>query len=276
MVAAPVGFQCRECVAAATQSAPVYQVRGDTIVGGAKNTPYVSYTLVGLCVAIFLAQLATGLNDSVGQFGMRPFLISVDGQWYRLLTSAFMHWTFLHLAFNMLVLILLGPPLERAFGHLRFSALYILAALGGGVASYCFSPQATASVGASGAIFGLMGALVTAGRHLRVDVRQVLILLGINLVIGFISGGNIDWRAHLGGLAVGALVGALFAYASAKSGAIIQTGGCLLILAILVAAVNWRSAAILDEFTNIRGSGDNSVVGTAPAPPPDTSPRLPA
>ena len=109
----------------------------------------------------------------------------------------------------MYVLYVLGPPLERLLGHGRFLALFLIAGLGGAVASFSFSSINTVSVGASGAIFGLMGALVVAGRHLRADITQVLVLIGINVVIGFIAPG-IDWRAHLGGLLTGAAVAFVF------------------------------------------------------------------
>ena len=184
MVAAPVGFQCRECVA---EGAAATQPTSGPIPGrvAAISRPYVTYVLVGVCVIAFLLSLSAGIESAVGGYGMRPVYIAVDGQWYRLLTSVFMHWSILHIGFNMLVLIMLGPTLETVLGHFRFTVLYILAGLGGAVASYCFSPLATASVGASGAIFGLMGALIVAGRRLRVDVTQVVVLLAINLAIGF-------------------------------------------------------------------------------------------
>lgn len=231
MVAAPVGFQCRECVANANAdiSAPIVDPMSRPTT---KYVPYVSYALIGICVALFVGSFVTiGIEAMVGQYGMRPLFIGLYDEWYRLVTSAFLHWSILHIGFNMLVLFMIGPALERIFGHGRFFALYLLAGIGGAVASYTFSPIQTASVGASGAIFGLMAALVVAGRRFSYDVRQVLILLGINLLIGFVPGGSIDWRAHLGGLVVGALVAAIFAYA--PGGVAGQIGGCILILAVL-------------------------------------------
>ncbi|MFM8895039.1 MAG: rhomboid family intramembrane serine protease [Actinomycetales bacterium] len=153
-----------------------------------------------------------GIDESSVQWGMWPARVAVNGAWWLLLTSAFLHGSFLHIAFNMYVLFALGPTLERLLGHGRYLALYLIAALGGGVASFWFSSVNSVSVGASGAIFGLMGALVVAGRRLRYDIRQVLILLGINLVIGVIAPG-VDWRAHLGGLVTGAAVAAVFVLA---------------------------------------------------------------
>ena len=145
------------------------------------------------------------------------------------------HGSFLHIAFNMYVLFALGPTLERILGHSRYLILYVLAAIGGGVASYVFSDMRTVSVGASGAIFGLMGALVVAGRRLRYDVTQVLVLLGINVVIGFIASG-VDWRAHLGGLVTGAR-GGDHGPSSPRHRMAVQVGG------ILPCWASWRSSS---------------------------------
>jgi membrane associated rhomboid family serine protease len=174
---------------------------------------------------------------------MWPVGIAVGNEWFRLLTSAFLHGSFLHIAFNMYVLFALGPTLERILGHTRFIALYVLAALGGAVASYYFSDIRTVSVGASGAIFGLMGALVVAGRRLRYDVTQVLVLLGINVVIGFIAPG-IDWRAHLGGLVVGAAVAAILVHAPKKARTLVQVSGLAGVFLVLMALTLMRTAQI--------------------------------
>ena len=184
MIAAPVGFQCPECVAgAAAQTRQATTIAGGALIG----RPMVTYTLIGINLAVFLVQFTVGINAVAGDYGMWPVGIAVGGEWWRLVTAAFLHGSFLHIAFNMYVLFALGPTLERILGHSRYLILYVLAAIGGGVASYVFSDMRTVSVGASGAIFGLMGALVVAGRRLRYDVTQVLVLLGINVVIGFIA-----------------------------------------------------------------------------------------
>jgi len=180
-----------------------------TVAGGGLITkPRVTYALIALNVAIFGIQFLQGIDTLAVDYGMWPIGIANDGEWWRLFTSAFLHGSFIHIAFNMYVLFFLGPTLERILGHTRFLILYFLAALGGSVASYWFSDINTVSVGASGAIFGLMGALVVAGHRLKYDITQVLVLLGINVVIGFISP-NVDWRAHFGGLVVGAVVAAI-------------------------------------------------------------------
>ena len=247
MVEAPVGFQCRECAGQGARSSPVFtaadvQRRADAV-------PYVSYTLIGICVGIFLAEFVTGVDDQIYKYGMQPVLIALQGEYYRLVTSAFLHGSIIHLGFNMFVLFMIGPTLERVMGPVRFLALYALAGLGGQVASYMFSSPSTFSVGASGAIFGLFGALVVAGRRLRADVSQILVLLAVNLAIGFLPGGSIDWRAHLGGLVVGALAALVLTHAPSNSFApLLQIVGCVAIAGILFGAIGWRSTELRNQF----------------------------
>ena len=247
MTAAPVGFQCPECVAAG--SAGTRQVT--TVAGGRPiSAPAITYTLIGINVAAFLYQFAVGVNAVAGDWGMWPVGIAIGGEWWRLLTGAFLHGGWLHIAFNMYVLFALGPTLERILGHGRFLLLYLLAALGGAAASYTFSDYQTVSVGASGAIFGLMGALIVAGRRLRYDITQVLVLLGINVVIGFLSPG-VDWRAHLGGLATGAAVAAIMVFAPRRHRVLVQVLGIAAVVLILVAVVSWRTAQINELLLGI-------------------------
>jgi len=240
---APVGFQCPDCVgeAARTVRRPV------TISGGQTVTkPYVTYGVIGLTVAVFGVQLLLGVDTVAEDYGMWPFGIVLYGEWWRLFTAAFLHGSILHIAFNMYVLFALGPTLERVLGHVRYAILYVVAALGGSVASYAFSDPRTVSVGASGAIFGLMGALIVAGRRLRWDITQVLVLLGINVVIGFLSP-EVDWRAHFGGLVVGAVVAAVFVWTPPpfrSARALWQTLGILAILLGLVMMTMWRTGQV--------------------------------
>ncbi|HRY08639.1 MAG: rhomboid family intramembrane serine protease [Actinobacteria bacterium] len=241
MNAAPVGFQCPECVAAG--QAAVREPR--TVFGGRlTSSSTVTITLIGICVAIFVVQSLVGVNSVASNWGMWPAAVAVNDEWYRLLTSVFLHGSWLHLAFNMYVLYVLGPPLERLLGHVRFLALFLIAGLGGAVASFSFSTINTVSVGASGAIFGLMGALVVAGRHLRADITQVLILIGINVVIGFIAPG-VDWRAHLGGLLVGGAVAFVFSKAPrGSSQTLVQVIGCAVIVLVLAGIAVYRAEQI--------------------------------
>jgi membrane associated rhomboid family serine protease len=202
MTAAAVGYQCPQCVQAGQAS--IAQQR--SVFGGrVARDGVVTQTLIGICAFLFVTVTLLGLAGGLARWGMQPLAISLDDQWFRLVSSIFLHAGWLHIAFNMYVLYLLGPALEQLLGHGRFLVLYLLSGIGGAVASYWFSGLNTLSVGASGAIFGLMAAWIVVGRRLNRDVSQILVLLGINVVIGFVVSG-IDWRAHLGGAATGALV----------------------------------------------------------------------
>jgi rhomboid protease GluP len=141
------------------------------------------------------------------------------GQWWRLLTPMVLHGNLMHLLFNSYALYILGTDVEYVFGARRFLAIYLLAGLGGSMASYLFNPQSL-SVGASGAIFGLLGALAARifaarrvlGREaLKMQLGQIASLVAINLVFGFLPGTNIDNSAHIGGLIVGTLCGLVLA-----------------------------------------------------------------
>lgn len=247
MISAPVGFQCPQCVAGANANV----VKPKTRFGGSINTvPVVSKWIIIACVGIFLFSLFFGgVNGFASSFGMVPIAIA-QGEWWRLITATFLHGGILHLAFNMYALYWLGPQLERLLGSMRFAAIYFLSALGGSVASYWFSPINTVSVGASGAIFGLMAAMIVIGRQMNADISQLAVLFGINVVIGFSQGG-IDWRAHLGGAVVGALTAVLMTKGTRETRDQIHLLGSLGIAAVLVAGVVLRNQAIMGQIANL-------------------------
>lgn len=248
MVDAPVGFQCRECVAKAesTSASPLGPMGAAVI-----RDAYVTKAIIGICVALFAIEFVAGVSSVVFAWGMSPSAVSLGGEWWRLLTAAFLHGGLLHLAFNMYVLWVLGPTLESLFGHVRFTVLYLVSALAGSVASYTFGPFNTLSVGASGAIFGLMAALIVAGHHLRRDVTQVVFLMAINVVIGFLAPG-IDWRAHLGGALSGVVVAGVLAYAPKQSRTLWQVLGILAWLGVLVVVFTLRTGQIQQQLPTTR------------------------
>jgi membrane associated rhomboid family serine protease len=206
----------------------------------------VSTTLIAICAVAFVALGMLDLAGGLDRWAMQPVAIALGDQWVRLFSAMFLHSGLLHLALNMYALYLLGPPLERALGHGRFLTLFLVSGLGGSVASYLFSPLLTISVGASGAIFGLMAAWIVVHRRLNADATPVILLLGINVVLGFVVSG-IDWRAHLGGAAVGALVAVILTSGRGAQGRA-QTGRQALLVGLvvlgLVALVAWRSHQI--------------------------------
>jgi membrane associated rhomboid family serine protease len=235
MINAPVGFQCPECVAGAQVALP------KTRFGGSFNTvPKVTRAILIICISIFVLSLLLG--SFALAFGMIPAAIA-QGEWWRLLTSTLLHGSILHLLFNMYALYWLGPQLERSLGHVRFAALYILSALGGSVASYWFSDLRTVSVGASGAIFGLITATIVIGRETRTDVSQLVVLLGLNVLIGFLQPG-IDWRAHFGGAITGAAIAFIYTKGTRLNRDRIHRAGLAGIFVFLVVATVTRNSQV--------------------------------
>ena len=167
--------------------------------------PIVTYALIIINVIVFLLSL---FNESIIQmFAVNRFFIADLGQYYRLFTGIFLHANFLHLIFNMYALYVIGMQLESFLGKGKYLAVYFLSGLGGSMFSIFFSNGY--SVGASGAIFGLMGALLYFGYHYRVYLdsvvkSQIIPLIILNLLIGFTSTGIDNW-AHIGGLVGGIL-----------------------------------------------------------------------
>ncbi len=196
---------------------------------------YVTWAIIAINVVVWVVDMAisgnlAGLTSLFGGSGgplveagavYQP-LISA-GEWYRVITSAFLHLGLLHIGFNMYALYLFGPIMEDLYGHLEYVVIYLLCALGGSVMTILVTPT-QAAVGASGAIFGLFGVgfLVWRRRHLilnpmaRAILSQVGTLLVLNLVITFTVPG-ISWTGHVGGLVVGGLIGLLVPPAGATT-----------------------------------------------------------
>jgi membrane associated rhomboid family serine protease len=162
----------------------------------------VTYALIGICLFVYLLQQAD--PGFTGRYGLIPFAVE-QGQYARLLTSAFLHAGLLHLATNMITLYIVGIPLERVLRPARYLTVYVLSALGGSLLSVWLSPEFSIGVGASGAIFGLFGALVVLRRQVGAEAGGLAVLIGLNLVISF-AVPNISWQAHIGGLITGTLV----------------------------------------------------------------------
>jgi len=184
-----------------------------------------------LCgVAYALQWIVPGFTEL---FWFAPVYAQVEP--WRMLTAAFLHSPgfIFHIAFNLYALWLLGRSLEPLLGRLRFTLLYLISALGGSIGVLMLAPGLQAVVGASGAIFGLFGALFVIQRQRGGEVKALLILIGINLVLGFVYP-SISWQAHLGGLVTGAACGAVLAYApKGPRRSLFQFGGLALITVVL-------------------------------------------
>ncbi|MCV7445553.1 rhomboid family intramembrane serine protease [Mycobacterium paraense] len=241
MRSAAVGHQCVECVQEGAKT--IRQPR--TRFGGRERsgTPVVTYALIAVNVLVFIVQMAVGNLEK--QLSLWPPAVA-DGQLYRLVTSAFLHYGATHLLLNMWALYVVGPPLESWLGRLRFGALYALSGLGGSVLVYLLTTN-SATAGASGAIFGLFGATFVVGKRLALDVRWVVAVIVINLVFTFVAPA-ISWQGHLGGLVTGAVVAAAYVYPPKEARNLIQAAASALVLGVLVALVWWRTGVLVAEL----------------------------
>jgi membrane associated rhomboid family serine protease len=157
-----------------------------------------------------------------------------------MLTMAFVHGNLLHIALNMYTLWIFGIVLEPMLGRARYAALFVLSAIAGSVGVYLLDSPLQPVVGASGAIFGMMAALLIIQRHLGGPVTQLLVLVGINLVISFLPGFGIAWQAHVGGLVGGALVGLIYTRTRSRSRQPLQIVLLVALAVVLVLAGSWR------------------------------------
>jgi membrane associated rhomboid family serine protease len=241
MVSASVGFQCPTCIreGSGTGHAPTAN-QPRTIAGGAvaADPRLITKILIGINVAVFIV---VSINDQLVRDlfllgGTPPQYLPegvAHGEWYRLVTSMFLHQEIWHIAMNMLGLWFLGPPLEQALGRVRFLGLYLLSGLGGGAVTYLLAAPQQASLGASGAIFGLFGATAVLMRRLRYDMRPILILLAINLVFTF-TWKSIAWEAHIGGLVTGVLLAFALVHAPREHRKLVHYGTFAVLLAVVV------------------------------------------
>jgi membrane associated rhomboid family serine protease len=254
MRSASVGQQCVDCVGEGARS--TRQPR--TVFGGRPAAgAVVTWTLVAINVAVFLVTwIRPGVVTDLEMLGYAQYARGgamhgvAAGEWYRLITSAFVAGSGLgglalvDILFNMWALIFVGPALEGFFGRMRFLAVYLLSAVGGAVMYYLLAPPNYPAVGASGAIFGLFGAWFVVARRLRLNSRGIAVLIAINLALSFWFHNYIAWQDHIGGLLTGALLTAAYVYAPGKNRAVLQALATLAILAVLVIAVVIRNGQL--------------------------------
>ncbi|MGW0967554.1 rhomboid family intramembrane serine protease [Streptomyces sp. NPDC002516] len=252
MVSASVGFQCPDCVrgGSGTGHAPAAN-QPRTIAGGAvaSDPRLVTKVLIGLNLALYLVQVSVGdaFTNSFDLFG-RAWLSGevqgvAEGQWYRMVTSMFLHGSVMHILFNMVSLWWIGGPLEAALGRARYITLYFVSGLAGSALTYLLAGPNQPSLGASGAIFGLFGATAILMRRLNYDMRPVIALLVINLIFTF-GWSNIAWQAHIGGLFGGVVVGYAMVHAPRERRNLVQYGVAGLMLAAVVVTTLLRTAQL--------------------------------
>ena len=274
---AAVGFQCPECVKEGAKQTR----QGLALYGGRRSADprLTSYVLVGINALVWLAIVATGGRGSrlVDLLALTPqgrctsrsapgsYFPSVtdealclggtggdgswmpgaaDGAWWQLLTSAFTHVEIWHVVMNLLALAVLGPATEQVLGRTRFLAVYLAGALGGSTAVMWLSDPTVVTLGASGALFGLLGALLVTFTKMRRDTQWITQNLMIGVLITVVGWRFISWQGHLGGLVAGALAAAIVAYAPKPRRSVWQWAGLSVLAVVLVGACLARGAAL--------------------------------
>lgn len=210
MTPTPVGMRCPECSAERTRV-----VSGPAATSGTGEFP-ATYVLIALSVIGYLAEIAggsgglsPGTSPLISDFGLVGAAVG-NGEWYRIVTSGFLHAGLTHIAFNMIALFFLGRILEPAIGTPRFVLIYFASLLAGSFGALLLADNLQLTVGASGAVFGLFGAtfLIAYGRGIQHVARQLGLILGLNLLFTF-SVSGISIGGHLGGLLAGLICGGL-------------------------------------------------------------------
>ena len=259
MNSAAVGFQCPECVKEGSR-----KTRTGRLPYGGMHSANPALTSIGL-IAVNIAVWLSIRSDGGGNSGLvdKLALLPQDstrfvpggtqqviegvagGAYWQLATSVFSHVDVLHIAFNMMALYFLGPQLEMILGRARFLGVYLLSGLAGSTAVMWLSNENGQTLGASGAIFGLMGALLVVGLKIGANVQQLLFWIGLNVVFTITGSSFISWQGHFGGLVGGAVLAAAVVYAPRQGRAAYQWTAmagfalaCVVLVAIRIAALS--------------------------------------
>jgi len=248
---AAVGQQCVECVNQGQRTVR----RPVTVAGGRMaERPVLVYLLIAVNVVIFgitvvqAGSIAGNSNSPLfDEWVMWPRAAALGGEWWRVVTSGFLHFGFIHIAVNMLSLWMLGRDLERILGRVRFAAVYFLSLIGGSVAVMLFSNPDTGAAGASTALYGLMGCYLVAILRLKLDPRSILITIGINVFLTFAIPG-LSIVGHFGGLVVGAIAMAAIVYAPPKNRQWWQGGALAALSLVLVLIYVTRAAQLVSAL----------------------------
>jgi membrane associated rhomboid family serine protease len=275
MVDAAVGFQCPECTKLGARESR----QGQLPYGGhpSRDPRLTSFVLIVINVVIWLLASRSSWGNHLGLLpqgvcldgldsnsyypgankascllmngattnGVTVHTVWVDGvasgAWWQVVTSVFTHLQIVHLALNMVSLFVIGPPLERVLGRGRFLAVYGISGLAGSATVMWLTNTESSTVGASGALFGLMGALLLLSYKARGNYQQVLLILGLNIAYTVLNTGSISWQGHLGGLIGGLLTTWIIAYAPRDRRHTVQWVGLAAVGAVVVALIALRA-----------------------------------
>jgi membrane associated rhomboid family serine protease len=253
MVSAPVGFHCPECLKEGSRT--VREVR--TVVGGRPRTRQgvVTVVLIVICVVMYAMQSLIGpaFTDRMDLQAMTPYMAALPysgrigvayGEWYRLFTSIFVHESVVHLGMNMLSLWWIGLPVESRLGRTRFLTSFVVCGLAGSAVAYAGLGLYGSALGASGAIFGLLGVLVVLAVKEKLDLRPIMIIVLVNVAFDFVEPG-ISWQDHLGGFVAGLALGAAFVYAPRPRTAVAWFRNTQNVVPVAAAAIVLGIAAVI-------------------------------
>jgi membrane associated rhomboid family serine protease len=260
---AAVGFHCPDCVKEATRGSR----QNRAMYGGERSADprLTTYVLIGINAVVWLAIAATGGNGSrlADLLALRasgfcapgdgyiydpvhPLCTTgaavdypgfADGAWWQLMTSVFTHVEIWHVAMNMFALFIFGPALEGIIGRARFLAVYLVSGLASSVLVLFLSNEYGSTVGASGALFGLLGALLVVAKKARLNSQWLVQNLVVGVVITVVGWRLISWQGHLGGFLGGVVTAAIIAYAPRSNRSVVQWAGLgLVTVALLVLA----------------------------------------
>jgi membrane associated rhomboid family serine protease len=251
---ASVGFHCPDDVKLGART-----IRTARTVAGAPSTtrqPVVTWSLIALNVAVFIGTVieaggrldrpAAARGDSIfHSWQLQPVAVAKGGiEFQRLITSAFLHVNLLHITFNMIALLVVGPFVEQVLGRWRYLSVYLLAALGGSVAVYLFGDHFQPVAGASGAIYGLFAAALVLAQRIKLDMRALLVTIALNFLITFTIPG-ISVEGHIGGFVVGGLATAAIIWLPTvvpnQPRLVLQVYGMSLLTVLLVVAIAVRT-----------------------------------
>ena len=249
MVYAAVGIKCPECAGQPTGAKAATRKLSRV---GSGTGALVTKSLIGINVAVFLISIAEGsggfqpAQSFINRWALNGFAVS-EGEWYRLITSAFLHASVIHIAFNMLMLWWFGQALENALGRTRFLGVYLVSALAGSAGALLLSGEFVNTVGASGAVFGILGAgLVLERKQVYVFGGGALFIVILNIAFTF-AVSNISIGGHLGGLAGGVL--AMLALSVAGRHPVYGRIDALAVLML----VGIAAASVLVAYMRVRG-----------------------
>jgi membrane associated rhomboid family serine protease len=257
MNSASVGFQCPSCVKEGSKQTRT----GRLPYGGGHsgNPALTTFVLMAMNLAVWISITTSGGNSSniLYKLALLPkssyrvdngaYVVVKgvsDGAWWQVITSGFTQVEVWHIAVNMISLYIVGPQIEAILGRTRFLALYVIGIIGSSAAVMLLADTNSLTVGASGALFGLMGSLLVIAHKAKLNLGPILNVIGINALITVVGHGFISWQGHLGGFITGVLVTGVLVYAPKPNRALVQWAGMATITVLAVALIVVRASAL--------------------------------